>query len=342
MSSTLPLPDKARQAFKQLNDALSRAERVLLSVHINPDGDALGSLLACKAIIEKAFPNITNIDGIIDGNASSYLDIMAGYDTVKDGNQKDSFDTKGYDVAIACDSGSIDRLGVCGDAFNQATLSVNLDHHVSNTQFADLNIVLTDAAATGEVVALWASTLPAIDITNNLPLATALYTTIVTDTGGFRFSNTRPYTHQLAAECHQAGINHADIYKRIYENRPKSHSLLIHQAVSRSHFELNNQLCWVSVTQKDRQHLDALDEHTEGIVDALRQIQEVKVAALIKECDDCSIKISMRSDDERYNVGQIATDLGGGGHTMAAGCSLYNKSIGEAEELVLTKIRQLF
>lgn len=337
-----PLTKETLAAFQQLNQALSTATSVLLTVHINPDGDALGSLLACQRIIQTAFPNITTCHGAIDGSAASYLDILPGFDGVLDGNVASNLLNTPYDVAIACDSGSIDRLGVCGTAFQQAKLSVNLDHHVSNTQFADLNIVLTDAAASGEVVALWASTLDSVNLVNDLGLATALYTTIVTDTGGFRFNNTRPYTHYLASQCLQAGVDHTQIYKRIYENRPKAQNLLIHNAVSRAHFDLDDRLCWVVVSQADQSALNATDEHTEGIVDALRQIREVKVAALIKGCDDGTIKFSLRSDDSQYDVGSIATELGGGGHIMAAGCSLSNTTLEDAEALLLKKLKALF
>ncbi len=326
--------------FAPLHQALSQANSVLLSVHINPDGDALGSLIACREIIQLAYPNITTIHGIIDGPAASYLNGLPGYDTVMDIHTAGNTALTQYDVAIACDSGSIDRLGACQTLFTNASTSVNLDHHKSNTRFADINIVLTDAAASGSVVALWAESLN-IDIAKHPDLANAIYTTIVTDTGGFRFSNTQPYTHRLANECLKAGIPHVSIYRQIYERRPIAQWHLLADALLNAEFSSDKRVAWTVITCQQKAHWGATDEHTEGIVDALRQMHEVRIAALIKENPDGGVKVSLRSEEDTMDVGTIATQLGGGGHTMAAGCTLTNTTPEDAVKQLIPQLQAL-
>ncbi len=326
--------------FSALNNALANANSVMLSVHVNPDGDALGSLIACREIIRLAYPNITTVHGVIDGPAASYLNGLPGYDKVMDIQTASDTLLSNYDVAIACDSGSIDRLGACQDLFAAAGTSINLDHHKSNTRFADINVVLTDAAASGSVVALWAESLN-IDIAKNPDLANAIYTTIVTDTGGFRFSNTQPYTHRLANECLKAGIPHVSIYRQIYERRPIAQWHLLSDALLNAEFSADKRVAWTVVTTKQKAHWGATDEHTEGIVDALRQMHEVRIAALIKENGDGGVKVSLRSEEAQMDVGAIATQLGGGGHTMAAGCTLVNTSPQAAIELLIPQLKAL-
>lgn len=329
MSSLLP------DLFQQTTDCLKQAKTVFLTVHVNPDGDALGSMLACAELIRAAFPHLTHIHPTMVGTPPQNLMLIPGVEHVIDITRDgDNELLPQYDVSICLDCGSADRLGDCADLFHGAATSINIDHHTSNTLFGNINLLDTASAATGEVVAQW---MDFIDQPISDRIAGGIYTAIVTDTGGFRFSNTRAYTFQLASRCAEAGCDTEAYYKAIYENRPKCQVLLIAQALQDAQFEANHQVGWTYVSSKQREDLGALSEHTEGIVDALRQIQEVKVAAFFKEEAPNTIKVSLRSDNPNIDVGQIAIDLGGGGHKMASGCTIHG-DIEAAKSAILPKL----
>ncbi len=272
----------------------------------------------------------------MDGEPAEYLCVIPDLHRVKNIHTDTTLLTE-YDVALSCDSGSLERLGACGDRYKAAKTTINLDHHASNTLFADINLLMYDAAASGEVVAHW---MEQLGVALTPESASAIYTTLVTDTGGFRFSSTTPYTHRLAAQCVEAGCDHTAIYKNIFEYRPKVQILLISETVAAATFELDNKFAWTTVTQAQLEKYKALEEHTEGVVDALRQMREVSVAAFFKEMPDGTVKVSLRSDKPSINVADVLIPLGGGGHAAAAGCS-FDMTLPDALALVLPKLRAL-
>ncbi|MDH4380025.1 MAG: DHHA1 domain-containing protein [Vampirovibrionales bacterium] len=322
--------------FGPATEALRQAKTLFVTVHVNPDGDALGSALAMVRLCEAAFPHLQQVDCVMDGEPAEYLCVIPDLPRVKN-IHTDTTLLAEYDVALSCDSGSLERLGACADRYKAAKTTINLDHHVSNTLFADINLLMYDAAASGEVVAHW---MEQLGVALTPESASAIYTTLVTDTGGFRFSSTTPYTHRLAAQCVEAGCDHTAIYKNIFEYRPKVQILLISEAVAAATFELDNQFAWTTVTQAQLGKYKALEEHTEGVVDALRQMREVSVAAFFKEMPDGTVKASLRSDKPSINVAEVLIPLGGGGHAAAAGCS-FDMTLPEALALVLPKLREL-
>ncbi|MFN8614868.1 MAG: DHHA1 domain-containing protein [Vampirovibrionales bacterium] len=322
--------------FAPATAALKQAKTLFITVHVNPDGDALGSALAVMRVCEAAFPNLERVDCVMDGEPPEYLSVIPDLSRVQNVHTASNL-LAVYDVAISCDSGSLERLGACGSYFQAAKVSINLDHHSSNTLFGDVNLLMYDAAASGEVVAHWMHHL-GVALTPNM--AAAIYTTLVTDTGGFRFPSTSAYTHRLAAQCVEAGCEHSAIYKNIYEYRPKVQVMLITQAVASATFEMDNRFAWTTITQQQLNEHHALEEHTEGVVDALRQMREVELAAFFKEMPDGSVKISLRSDRPHINVANVLTPLGGGGHAAAAGCS-FEMGLEETLNTLLPQLRAL-
>lgn len=320
--------------FQQTTHCLKQAQTVFLTVHVNPDGDALGSMLACAEMLREAFPHLTHIHPTMVGTPPQNLMLIPGVEHVIDITAPNNLLTQ-YDVSICLDCGSADRLGDCAELFHGATTSINIDHHASNTLFGTINLLDIQSSATGEVIAQW---MEHINQPVTPRIAGGLYTAIVTDTGGFRFSNTRPYTFELAAKCALAGCDTEAYYKAIYENRPKCQALLIAQAIQDTKFLADEHIAYTYVSCQQREHLGALSEHTEGVVDALRQIQGVKVAAFFKEESKNVIKVSLRSDDHHIDVGQIAIDLGGGGHKMASGCTIYG-DIDAAKAAILPQLQ---
>lgn len=323
--------------FSPVIDALSKAGSVLMTVHIGPDGDALGSMLALKHGLVKHYPGIKKIDCYVDGPVAQLFEVIPGVDEVQSVTSEAQI-TTGYDVAICVDCGSGDRLGVIEPHFAKAGISINIDHHVSNENFAGINVVLTKAAASGEVVAML---LDEMGCAIDADIAACLYITLVTDTGGFKFSNTTGYTHQLAGRCIEQGIDHEKIYKQVYEQIPLPQANLRAQCLLDAEFSYNGKLAWTVVTKALRDKLGAKEEHTDGIVDNLRQVDTTELCVVFKETDTGEVKASLRSDNNQFDLTPVVQKFGGGGHKMAAGCTMAGLSLEEAKAAMLPLLEAL-
>jgi bifunctional oligoribonuclease and PAP phosphatase NrnA len=299
-------------------------------VHLGPDGDALGSMLALKHAFDQGCPQLVRVDCLMVGKMPDSYKYMPGIERVKN-IESDRDILPQYDIAISVDCGSADRLGAVEKPFSQAKVSVNIDHHISNKRFGKLNIVLPEASASGEVVA---DILEEMGIPLNREMATCIYTALVTDTGGFKFSNASSKAYRLAARCIDAGADHEDIYKQVYEIRPKAKATLLAEAVLTAQYNQDETLAWTEVTRELLERHGALEEHTDGIVDALRQIDTVVIAAVFKEAEDGTTRVSLRSDSHSIDVAAVVEVFGGGGHKMASGCTI-EKPLAEAKKLML-------
>ncbi len=324
-------------SFSPVIDALKSAETILMTVHVGPDGDALGSMLALGLALKQYASHIKQIDYVVDGPVADVFTVIPGINLVRSVNSTDDFNSV-YDVALCVDCGSGDRLGIVETPFKQAKISINLDHHVSNENFADINVVLTDAAASGEVVA---KLLAEMNYPITADIAACLYITLVTDTGGFKFSNTTAYTHQLAAECLSKGIDHEKIYKQVYEQVPLVQAKLRAQCFSNAQYSHNNRLAWTVVPKALRNELGAKEEHTDGIVDLLRQIDTTELCVVFKETNNGQVKASLRSDNHHYDLVPVVERFGGGGHKMAAGCTMANMTLEKAQQAMIPMLEAL-
>lgn len=316
-------------------DALENATSVMLTAHVSPDGDALGAMLALREGLIQRYARITRVDCIISGGVPRVYAFMPGFDTIRT-LESDPDILPHYDVALSMDCGSLERLGAVGPRFLASGCAINLDHHLNNTLFGHVNIVIPDASASGEVVA---DLMDAMGISTYTPaMAVGVYAALITDTGGFRFANTTAKTMRLAARCLEAGIDHETIYKQLYEKKPRPQVALQADAIASAAFEQHDRLCWTSVTQAMFARHGATEEHTDGIVDALRQVDSVQAAVVFKEMADGSVRVSLRSDRHDLNVADIAARFGGGGHKMAAGCTLQG-ALPAAQAAVLPLLR---
>jgi bifunctional oligoribonuclease and PAP phosphatase NrnA len=307
--------------YQHLKTALSAAKSVLIAPHVSPDGDTLGSGLVMYHAIKHHFPNVQVLHPVIAGTVPEIYEFLPGFEAFinLETNHGGVAMLDQYDVAISCDCGAIERLGPARQWFDTATTSVNIDHHLSNGHFATINIVETNAAASGEVVA---NILDAWNVPISRDMAEALYVTLLTDTGGFRFSSTSAKIFRLAARLLDTGIDPAAIYKTIYENRPKAQALLHAQGVEQAQFNSAGTMVWTTVTQAQLATLGAKEEYMEGLIDCIREIHGIRVAAVLKETKDGQAKVSLRSNDKRINVAALLSQFGGGGHHAAAGASM--------------------
>jgi phosphoesterase RecJ-like protein len=296
-------------------------------------------MLAFKHAFEKACPHIYGVDCVIAGKMPNVYHFLPGIREVKNVETADDL-LEQYDLAISVDCGSSDRLGPSEKYFNNAKTSVNIDHHISNKRFGNINIVVPTAAASGEIIA---DLLKELKIPLDPNIATCLYAALMTDTGCFKYSNTSSKALETAAQLVGAGADPEYIYKQIYENHPRAQAMLHADALLKTQFNSDYSLGWTVISRTMLAEHGALDEHIDGLVEAIRQIDTVMISAMFKETKDGNTKVSLRSDSHAIDVAAVMEKFNGGGHKMAAGCTI-EKPPDEAIKLVLPlleeKIRQ--
>jgi len=301
-----------------LEDAVAELrarDRFLLTAHEGPDGDALGSLLGMHHLLGQL-----GKDSVMFMAAKEFpLPIEYRFLPLEEVFHEAPADMADRTI-VFLDCGNIDRMPVefltAGDNFR-----INVDHHHDNTLFGDVNLLDTAASSTAEIVYQLAIALGA-EITPEI--ASALYVGLVTDTGKFMYENTNAHTHRIAAELIDAGVVVDETYRRLYEHVPLEKLRLLSRALDGIERHCGDQLVLTYITEADYEATGAGEEMTEGIIDHLRSIEGVKVAALIRDQGDrgrAARKASLRSSGGEVDVSAMARKHGGGGHKRAAGFS---------------------
>ena len=291
--------------------ALRQGERFLLVTHENPDGDALGSLVAMQGVMRALGKDSVMFIGR-DEFPLPYEYAFFQFDGLVSEVPADV----ARRTIVFLDCGNFDRNAVeVGDA-----PILNLDHHHDNTQFGTINHVVPEASCTAEIV--W-DLLRALDVPLTSQIAEALYVGLVTDTGRFMYENTGPAAHVMAADLIEAGVDVHDIYRRLYEGVPEPKLALLTRALGRMQRFDGGRLTFARLTREDFLETGAEESYTEGIIDHLRAVQGTKVAALARELtgDDRggASKVSLRATDGAVDVSRVARVQSGGGHRQAAG-----------------------
>ncbi|MDP2711665.1 MAG: bifunctional oligoribonuclease/PAP phosphatase NrnA [Solirubrobacteraceae bacterium] len=291
--------------------ALREGERFVLVTHENPDGDALGSLVAMQGVMRAL-----GKDSLMFIGAGEFP-LPYEYAFFQfDGLISHVPDDVAQRTIVFLDCGNFDRNAV---EIGGAPI-LNLDHHHDNTHFGTINHVVADASCTAEIV--W-DLMRALDVPLTQPIAEALYVGLVTDTGRFMYENTGAAAHRMAAELIEAGVDVHEIYRRLYEGVPEPKITLLTRALSRLQRFDGGRLTLARLTREDFAQTGAEESYTEGIIDHLRAVQGTKVAALARELtgDDRGgcWKVSLRATDGAVDVSLIARARSGGGHRQAAG-----------------------
>jgi phosphoesterase RecJ-like protein len=298
--------------YEQVLDELRAADKLFLTTHENPDGDALGSLRAMQLVLEALgkdsvmFMARDEFPLPREYRHMPFDDVLA--DPPPDMAER---------LVVFLDCGNMDRMPV--DFIQESGCRiVNIDHHHDNTRFGDVNLVKGDASCTAEIVYELAREL-GTEITK--PLAEALYIGLVTDTGKFMFENTTPAAHQMAAELIAHGVEPQVIHQRLYEGLPFSRIKLLARALGKVQRFDGGALTLTHLTRDDFAHSEADESDSEGIVDHMRQVEGTLVSCLVRDLlsNDGRRKVSLRATDGRVDVSQIARGFGGGGHRQAAG-----------------------
>ncbi len=311
----------------EVRETLEQYDSVLLCGHTNPDGDAIGSVLALASSLSLAGKKV-----------QVYLETYGKrYDTIPNKHfivKRDEI--KDFDLFVSLDCGDTERFSSILNHFKKAKKTLNIDHHVSNPCFADVNYVLEDASSTCEIVYHI--------LENNLPIdrdiCTALYAGIIFDTGGFRHSSTTPETLRIASELLKYDIPFNDIYIQFFDTKPFSEIKITAIALQNARLMHDGAVICSTITKKELKECNSTHEEIGGIVSYIKGVEGAKIACFFYEkASEGQIKVSFRCDDG-YDVAAFCQKYGGGGHVKAAGCTL-KMSMEDAVKKITTEIKEI-
>jgi phosphoesterase RecJ-like protein len=308
----------ARDTARTQHEVVERIvldKRFVVATHENPDGDALGSLIAVHALLKSLGKDVAMF------MSESDLPLPDEYRSFI---LRDLIHTVPQDIGertvMFLDCGNIDRTPAT--VLSTGTHLVNVDHHHDNTRFGTLNHVVPQASCTAEII--W-EIMNELEVPPSGEIAEALYVALVTDTGRFMYENTGQRAHEMAAALIAAGVDVQRVYRRLYEEMPAAKLTLLGLALDGLQRFDGGELTLAQLSAEDFQRADAKQSYSEGIVDHLRAVQGTKVAALVRELiapeRRGERKVSLRATDDDVDVSQIARAQGGGGHRRAAGFS---------------------
>ncbi|MBE6042663.1 DHH family phosphoesterase [Clostridium thermopalmarium] len=309
-------------------EKIKKSKKIGITCHISPDGDSLGSSLAL-------------MQGLLNIGKSAYIISKEEipetfyYLPYSDRINKDlNYVLEDTDTVIVLDCGNFERINADIDLNTKKYTLINIDHHISNDNYGDLNYIDTNAAAVAEIIY---ELLEVLNVNIDKDIATCLYTSILTDTGSFRHSNTTRLTHKIAGELIYKKIDFSEIHRKIFENISFERLKLQGKIIEKMHLELNKKLCIMELTKEMIEEFNIDKSDTSDLVNIGTQIDTVEVAILLKECD-CVTKVSLRSK-KKVDVRKIAEMFNGGGHIRAAGFST-NVSLQEIKSILIKQIEK--
>ena len=296
--------------------------------HVRPDGDCIGSQLGLAMALQNEGKQVVCWNEDVAPAKLKFLDPTGMFSRPKRGES--------FDCVIATDCASLERLGKTGDCITSRKVLINIDHHESNTRYADINWVSAREASTGELifrllkVARWPIT---------KPIADNLFTAVSTDTGSFQYANTRPGTFHTGAELVTRGANLAKICDEVYQSYSLSRVRLLKLVYNKFRLADNDRIAWFWLKKADFSRTGAVSNDSEGLIDHIRAIEPVVVACVFEELEPELTRLSLRSKSDKINVNEIAAQFGGGGHSAAAGARIAGKPL-SVQRRVLTAVKK--
>jgi phosphoesterase RecJ-like protein len=307
--------------------ALREHDRFLVVTHENPDGDALGSLLATTVALRQIGKDVLMF---LSGDAP----LPREYAFMQlDGVLREPPGDIGERVLVAVDCAKADRIGADLTVFERAKLVLDIDHHHDNTRFGAVNLIVADASSTGEVLR---DVFAELGVELTPEIAEPLYIALVTDTGRFQYTNTTPKALRLAAELVEAGADVHQVFQQVYESVEFAKLKLLARALERARVLEGGRIVVSYLVRNDFAEVGAAEAYSEGIIDYLRAVEGSELSALIREPprDDGPLRrVSLRASIDELDVSAIARTFGGGGHRQAAGFSS-DSSVDEITELI--------
>jgi len=311
-------------------DAVRGSKTFCVAGHIRPDGDCVGSQIGLALALQNEGKKVVcwNEDPV--PQKYKFLDAGGLFQQPKRGLK--------FDCVVATDCASFERLGRVTRCIAQRKIFINIDHHESNTRYADVNWVSAREPSCGELiyrllkVARWPIT---------RPIADCLFTAISTDTGSFQYASTRPGTFHAGAELVTRGANLAKICDEVYQSYPLSRVRLLKHIYSRFRLTHRDQIAYFWLKKADFARAGSDDDQTEGLIDHVRAIAPVVVACVFEEIEPELTRLSLRSKSDRVNVNEIAAQFGGGGHPAAAGARIPGKPLSVQRKVIAAVKRAL-
>jgi phosphoesterase RecJ-like protein len=296
-----------------------------MACHINPDGDALGSMIALGVAIRLRYPDkvITMLsrDGVPD--IYRFLPLVDQVQT--------HTDRRDFDLAVVLDSGDLKRVGhEIVPVIQSARVQMDIDHHIGEGSFGSVRLISSRSAATAEIVFDLVDFMGA-PITPDI--ARCLLTGIITDTGSFRFMNVTPRTLRVAASLIEAGASPALIAERVFDNRGFESTHLMGVALASLEHTPDGKITWAAISRAAFEQTHTTDEDTEGLINFVRSVRGTRISLLFREVKPNVIRISLRCTQE-FDVAAIAGRFGGGGHKLASGCSFHGPLAAAIEAIV--------
>ena len=305
---------------------IKKAEKIVILTHESPDGDAIGSSLALKLMLEK----IEKESDVIIPEYSRLYNFLPKVEQIKEDS-----DIKNYDLAISVDCANFKRIAK-REYFENAKKTLVIDHHGSNSLYGDLNYVNPASPACCEILA---GMMNYFDIDMSKDIGTCIMTGIITDTGGFRHVGINSETFEFTADLIRKGVDIPDIYKRTLRTKTKANFELTKRVIDRMEILEDGKVTFTYITSKDEEEVNAEIGDHEGLVEIGRDIEGVEISIFIrqKENDDY-YKVSIRSSND-INVSDICLMFGGGGHPRAAG-ALIQGTVEQVKDKILKEVRK--
>lgn len=318
------------ETHRAISFTIRKYRRFLVASHQRPDGDAIGSQLALALLLQSLGKEVEvwNHDRVPDKYS-----FLPHSDLVK----LPPSEPREFDAVFALDNASHRRLGSVNDRVASKKYLINIDHHASNDGYGDIALIDPESPATGQVLYEFFKA-EKCKITRDM--ATCLYVAISTDTGSFQYPNTTPQCMRDCADLIDLGVDVAGVSRMIYENFPIGRLRLLQKVLHNLNLSYDNKVGSFWITKDMYEETGAKPEDNEGLIDHVRSIDSVIVAALFEEAEDSKIRISLRSKNSRVDVNKVAMHFQGGGHAEAAGARIAGKPA-EVEQAVLTKIGEV-
>ncbi|UHA75776.1 bifunctional oligoribonuclease/PAP phosphatase NrnA [Paenibacillus sp. 481] len=306
-------------------------EPILVVAHVQPDGDAISSTLAVGWLLQQwNLPHVMVNENGVHGR----LTFLHNAEQIREYGHP-TLEGSTFRNVICVDCADYSRVGKIVDYIAEDANVLNIDHHPTNDRYGQVALIREDAAATTEILF---DLLQYAQVELDKDVSTALYTGLLTDTGGFRYSNTTPHVMATASQLLKRGVNGNDIADRLLEKMSLSQIQIIQRGLARLAFSVDNQISWLYVTPEDMQATGAANEDLEGLVNYPRNIEGVEVGILFKQVSAGAVKVSMRSAG-KVNVAAVAQQFGGGGHVRAAGCRIEGE-LSDVIQMVVERVSQ--
>lgn len=314
--------------LKELIQHIQDASYILIAGHISPDGDSIGACCALGLMLEQMGKEYAVL---MDEPDSKYDYLLEQVTVLPQAPEQQC------DLFIALDCGDVDRLGPFKEAHDLATISWNVDHHISNTNYSKYNHVDTKASSASEIVY---NIYEASQIAMTMEIAKAIYTGMVTDTARFKHSNTTPRTLVIASKLLEQPFDFSKLVQKLFDEQPFASLQLQGAAIRNIESYYDNALVISTLSLEEIKTYSETGDGAGGIVNTLKRVKDSKVALFLYEKEAGEIKVSMRSEDP-YDVSQVAQKFGGGGHKKAAGATIKG-TLEETKDQVVSVLKELF